>query len=106
MFTPLVPVHHDVKGQFAIRRASWKLVILASKDAPPTFELYDLSTDIAEELDLSMTRPEVVNELRALLLSIVERGRSTPGPRLSNDTDDIDVMHLPQQRWGRASRSL
>lgn len=99
-------VHHDVKGQFAIRRGPWKLVILATKDDPPVFELYDLSTDISEAHDLSMARPEIVNELRAQLLSIVERGRSTPGPRVANDTEDIDVMHLPPQRRGRPIHSL
>ena len=57
-------VSHDYfwwlhEGTRAIRIGDWKLV--ADKDAP--WELYDLSTDRAESVDLAGEQPEKVQEL-------------------------------------------
>lgn len=94
-------VHHDVRGAFGMREGPWKLIILAEREAEPGFELYNLDEDPAETRDLSGAHPEIVRRLLARLDSYVEAGRSTPGAPQSNDTPDIDVRHLPKQRWGR-----
>ncbi len=94
-------VHHDRWGRFGIRRGPWKLIIYAEKDKDPTFELYNVDVDWAETRDLSATHPEMVQDLLNLLNDYVARGRSTPGPDQLNDTLDIDVLHLPQERWAR-----
>jgi len=94
-------VHHDVKGGFAIRQGPWKLVIVATKEGDPTFELYNLERDISEQQDVSKQHPDIAQRLTALLDSYVAKGRSTPGAPQSNDTPDIDFRHLPKQRWGR-----
>ncbi|MCC6695091.1 MAG: sulfatase-like hydrolase/transferase [Candidatus Hydrogenedentes bacterium] len=94
-------VHHDVKGQFAIRQGPWKLVILAGKDSPPAFELYDLGRDIAEARNVAGQHADVVARMLKLLDEYVAKGRSTPGPQQANDTLDIDVRHIPKERWAR-----
>lgn len=95
-------VHHDVGGRFALRQGDWKLVIVASKEDEPKYELYNLREDIAETRDRSAENPEAVERMISLLDEYVERGRSTPGAPQLNDTPDIDVRHLPKQRWARA----
>lgn len=94
-------VHHDVKGQFAFRQGPWKLVILADKEGPPKLELYNLEEDIVESMDRAGQHPGVVDLMLALLDKCVADGRSTPGAPQPNDTLDIDVRHLPRERWAR-----
>lgn len=80
-------VHHSGSGQFAIRDGRWKLILCPSSggwlsgapaDAPP-IQLYDMRKDPPEEYNLYQERQDKVEELTALLATIVERGRSTPG---------------------------
>jgi len=92
-------VSHDVRGRFAIRQGPWKLVIYAEKESEPDFQLYRLDIDIAETTDLSAEHPEKVDALRRLLETYVADGRSTPGAPQLNDTDEIDIYHLPPERW-------
>ena len=94
-------VHHDVKGQFAMRDGPWKLVILADKEKPPKFELYNVVHDIGETTDLAAQYPDRVEKLLLLLDKYVADGRSTPGAPQLNDTLDIDVRHIPKERWAR-----
>ncbi|MBI4556158.1 MAG: arylsulfatase [Candidatus Hydrogenedentes bacterium] len=95
-------ISHDVRGRFAIRHGSLKLVIFAEKEAEPKLELYDLEKDIAETQDLSGRYPDDVQRLIKLLDQHVAKGRSIPGTPQPNDTPDIDIRHLPKQRWARA----
>ena len=82
---------------FAIRRGNWKLCLCkgsggwspprpgkAPKDAPPV-QLFDLEADPAEKNNLAVEKPEVVQELTALLQKFVDDGRSTPGAKRQND---------------------
>jgi arylsulfatase A len=92
-------VNHDVKGQFALRQGPWKLVTIADKENPPKYELYNLEQDIAETTDLSAQQSERVASMVASLDKFVAGGRTTPGLPQHNDTHDIDVRHLPKQRW-------
>jgi arylsulfatase A len=91
-------VHHSINGSFAIRQGPWKLLLCpgsggwtaptpGSKQAQglPPVQLYNLAEDPAEKNNLQAQFPGKVKELRSLLQSYVERGRSTPGPELKND---------------------
>lgn len=83
-------VHHSINGTFAIRKGKWKLI-----DAPhsggwsapkprekdsyaklPLMQLYDLESDPGETRNLESEQPEVVKELKALLIRYQEEGRS------------------------------
>lgn len=90
-------VHHSINGSFSIRQGKWKLELCpgsggwsdprpgkASKGLPPV-QLYDLSVDIAETINLQHKHPDVVKRLTDLLQKYVEQGRSTPGKTQQND---------------------
>ncbi len=94
-------VHHDRWGRFAIRQGPWKLVILAEKDKEPDLQLYNIAEDVGEINDISDAHPDRVESLLVLLNEYVAKGRSTPGKNQPNDTLDIDVMHIPPERWAR-----
>lgn len=79
-----VLIHHGGNGLFAIRRGNWKLItgtnsggfsdfiddsIKSSFDSPG--QLYNLKYDISESNNLYNDNPEIVEELTALLLDIV-----------------------------------
>lgn len=92
-------VHHSINGSFAIRQGRWKLELCAdsggwsdpkpgSKEAqglPPT-QLYDLVADLGETNNVYAEHPEVVARMTTALEAIVANGRSTPGPKQSNDS--------------------
>ncbi|MEM7512916.1 MAG: arylsulfatase, partial [Bacteroidota bacterium] len=91
-------VHHSVNGSFAIRKDKWKLIFcpgsggwsvptpkVAREQDLPKVQLYDLEVDIAENLNLVDTYPEVVEELTALMKKYIEEGRSTPGTIQKNE---------------------
>jgi len=105
-------VHHSVDGSFSIRKNQWKLEMCAGSggwscpkpgeecEGLPAMQLYDLSADIGETLNLVNTYPEVVEELKALLTHYVETGRSTPGESQEN-IGGIEWEHL----WWMLSRT-
>ena len=90
-------VHHSVSGHFAIRKGSWKLLLcrgsggwsppreaVAARQNLPRVQLFNLQDDPKETRNLQADHPELVKELTADLRRIVERGRSTPGPKQPN----------------------
>lgn len=91
-------VHHSVNGSFAIRKGKWKLILCASSGgwtaptpgsdearALPDNQLYDMSVDVGETKNLQAEHPEIVEQLTRDLDQIIANGRSTPGPKQSND---------------------
>ncbi|WP_414660176.1 sulfatase family protein [Horticoccus sp. 23ND18S-11] len=97
-------VHHSIEGKFSIRQGPWKLVLgpgsggwgkpgdaAARAAGLPEVQLYDLAGDPAESRNLAAANPAVVARLTALLERYVAEGRSTPGPRQSNDAP-IDLL--------------
>ncbi len=91
-------VHHSINGSFAIRQGAWKLCLCpdsggwsnprpgqAAKDSPQV-QLFDLSTDVGERVNLAVKHPEIVERLTQLLAKYVADGRSTPGARQENTT--------------------
>jgi hypothetical protein len=47
--------------------------------------LFFLDEDLGEEHDLAALQPEQQTKMKALFEALIEQGRSTPGPRQSND---------------------
>ena len=84
-------VHSSMDGSLSIRRGRWKLEMCPgsggwSAPAPgpaceglPPVQLYDLAADIGERRNVQAEHPEVVKEMREMLLRYVIEGRSTPG---------------------------
>jgi len=105
-------IHHSIDGSFSIRKGAWKLEMCPgsggwSSPKPgiddqdlPALQLYNLEEDIGESINRESDYPEVVDELKADLTRLVNRGRSTPGPDQSN-TGDLEWPHL----WWMLSQS-
>jgi arylsulfatase A-like enzyme len=92
-------VHHSINGSFSIRQGNWKLQLCAdsggwsapkpgSKEAAelPSVQLYDLTADIGEQVNVCQQHPEIVERLTVLLQKYVADGRSTPGVKQNNTT--------------------
>ena len=87
--TRMLAVHHSVSGKFAVRVKDWVLIDdppggdneepdwfrmergYADADLPG--ELYDLKTDAPERINMYRQRPDIVRELKELLVEIKER---------------------------------
>ena len=95
-------IHHSVSGHFAYRLGKWKLCLAKGsggwsspqekkvpKNGSPKAQLYDLENDPGETTNLYESNPTVANQLLHQLEIDVQRGRSTDGPELKNDTDNI-----------------
>lgn len=93
-------IHHSIKGEFTIRKGSWKLLMSPSsggwsyprpgKDDKviktlPAVQLYDMTADPEEKNNVYDEYPEVVKELKAILVKYIREGRSTPGKPQKND---------------------
>jgi arylsulfatase A-like enzyme len=97
-YARVTTVHHSINGSFAIRKNQWKLIFAPgsggwSSPKPgseeikklPKFQLYDLSSDPGETLNLYSIKREITRELTELMATCLKEGRSTPGKRQTND---------------------
>jgi arylsulfatase A-like enzyme len=99
-------VHHSAQGKFAVRRGDWVLILAPTGDdnrkqgEPAWFqkdrgytphadagELFNLATDPTQTHNRYATEPARVAELVTLMGRYVTEGRSTPGPRQTNDVE-------------------
>ncbi len=64
----------------------------------PFVQLFDLSADVRETRNLASDRADVARRLNRELDKLIERGRSTPGPALSNDVQSVNV-HSNASPW-------
>ncbi|MEH6550570.1 MAG: arylsulfatase [Pseudomonadales bacterium] len=92
-------VYHSDSGRYAIRRGPWKLILHESggtrrknpkdEDQPvlPAGErqLFNMDQDPTERTNLQATHPEIADQLTRLLASYINNGRSTEGPRQTNE---------------------
>ncbi len=96
-------VHHSIEGKFSIRKGKWKLELCpgsggwtgpkdnkARQMGLPEIQLYNMEVDEEEKNNVSQEYPEVVKELTAELIELVESGRSTKGGPQKNDVA-IDI---------------
>lgn len=101
-------VHQSMNGSLALREGRWKLLMTpdsggwsvphpgtAETNGLPRRQLYDLESDPAETRNLEARHPAVARRMTRTLKEIVQRGRSTPGPRLTNNTS----VPWPQVGW-------
>lgn len=68
-YRPMV-VHHDYRGNFAIRNGKWKLIETDKK------ELYDLEADVKETTNIAEKRLRITQHLSGMLKKYKEEGRS------------------------------
>ena len=76
-------IHHSMQGRYAVRSANWKLVMETKKMGR---ELYNLASDPRESNNVLKQHPEIASELTKKITTIVNRGRTTAGPVVKNDT--------------------
>lgn len=101
-------VHHSFYGKFALRQGKWKLILSpgsggwwpprdsdAKEQGLPPVQLYNMEADPGEQYNLQAEHPEVVKRLLQSMEVIVANGRSTPGPKQSNDVP-IDLWKKPK----------
>jgi arylsulfatase A len=101
-------VHHSIDGRFAIRQGNWKLIFSSGsggwaspKDAEattlgmPDVQLYDMLDEPSESTNIQSAHPDVVDKLTQLMEQYIENGRSTPGPK---QTNDVVVQRMAVQR--------
>ncbi len=93
-------VHHSINGSFSIRKGKWKLEMCPDSggwsmptpgtmpDNAPPIQLYDMEDDVREQNNVYDQNPQVVKELRDLLISYIVDGRSTPGAKQKNTGAD------------------
>jgi len=90
-------VHHSINGSFALRKDGFKLIFCPGSggwsdpkpnmegiEKMPSVQLYDLTKDPEETENLYLVYPEKVNELKLLMASYIENGRSTSGTKQEN----------------------
>lgn len=91
-------VHQSIDGSLSIRKDSLKLEMCPgsggwswphpgrdSTEGMPDFQLYDLEKDPTEQHNLIQEHSQEAAALRAMLLKIVQDGRSTPGQVQKNN---------------------
>ncbi len=88
-------IHHSSSGRFAIRKGDWKFLACKGSggwskggDGNPS-QLYNMATDRKESTNLVDTQPDLAAALTQLLEAAVARGRTTPGPPQTNDTQIV-----------------
>lgn len=94
-------IHHSISGHFAYRTGNWKLILARAsggwsspkenqaKQGSPKAQLYDMATDVGEQNNLYLQRPELAQQLLNYLTVDIKNGRSTDGPVSKNDVDEI-----------------
>ena len=97
-------VHHSINGDFTIRKGEWKLLLSPSSggwsfpkpgtddeviETLPLVQLYNMKTDPADKNNVYAEHPEVVKELKDLMIKYVKEGRSTPGAPQKNDGPEV-----------------
>jgi arylsulfatase A len=93
-------VHHSVDGSFSIRKGKWKLEMCPGSggwsyprpgeepEGAPKIQLYNLEEDISERKNVYDKYPEVLKEMRTLLIRYIMEGHSTPGKFGANTGSD------------------
>ncbi len=77
-------ISHSINGRYAISDGKWKLIMPQGKLG---YELYDLHQDPGEETNLYGKYPKIEQTLEKTITAIVQNGRTTTGPKQSNDVD-------------------
>lgn len=94
-------VHQSDDGSLSIRKGDFKLEMCKGSggwsyptpseytENMPKVQLYNLKDDIGEENNIYNEYPEIVEELRSLLIKYIKDGRSTEGEKQKNTGVEI-----------------
>ena len=94
-------------GNSPSSRQAWKQAVktfgriprtTAQRESAPFVQLFDLKNDPGESVNLAAKRPQKVREMIRLLRKQIAEGRSTPGPRLSNDVPRVNIVRRAAPR--------
>lgn len=77
-------ISHSMSGRYAISDGTWKLIMPHGKLG---YELYNLSKDPGEEANVYGKHARIEKALEEKITAMVQNGRTTPGPKQSNDVD-------------------
>lgn len=100
-------VHHSINGSFSIRQGRWKLEFCPGSggwsdprpgeepEGAPPIQLYDMRSDVGEQVNVLGDHPDIVEQLTALMTKYVKEGRSTPGQAQPN----TGPRRWPQLNW-------
>jgi len=83
----------SIRGVPSIRQGHWKLILDAgsggwSKGGVTTdLQLYRLDEDIGETQNLAPAFPGEIEQIKEMFETLINRGRSTPGPQQNNDVE-------------------
>ncbi|MGY6647720.1 sulfatase family protein [Wenyingzhuangia sp. IMCC45574] len=104
-------IHHSSSGKFAIRKGDWVLLLHAGsggndkKYRPVVSELmkepvslYNLRTDLAQTNNVYKQHPEIVKELKKLVIKYVKDGRSTRGA--------VQKNYVYKRKWNEFNQLL
>lgn len=93
-------VHHSINGSFAIRKGKWKMIFCPgsggwSSPKPnskevldlPVYQLYDLESDPEEKNNVYSNNSEVSEQLKQLMITTINDGRSTVGAKQQNEPE-------------------
>jgi arylsulfatase A-like enzyme len=115
-------IHHSIPGYFAIRQGKYKLLMCPGSGGwtkpKPTFEswkqteaegkpmvqLYDMTKDIGEQKNLAASMPGKVKSMKALLKKQVDDGRTTPGPKQTNDVQ-VTIDKKPRKKENNTEKN-
>lgn len=86
-------IHHSISGTFAIRKGDWKLILSTgagggwskTKVEAKFVQLYNLADDPAETKNMEESHPLKIDELVKDLAVAFRNGRTTPGPKQTNE---------------------
>ena len=103
-------IHNSASGKWAIRKGKWKLLLHSGsggntqfdhRDDDSPLQLYNMETDKFETNNLYQANPEIVADLKQLCIDCIQNGRSTPGPKLKNDTEGAwsQLQELLNLEW-------
>ncbi|MBL9092812.1 MAG: arylsulfatase [Planctomycetaceae bacterium] len=105
-------VHHSINGSFVVRDGRWKLAFCPDsggwsnprpgsagvKELPPV-QLFNMQDDPSETQNVQADHADVVERLTDLMATLVDEGRSTPGPKQRNAV--VVDFQKPAQRAGK-----
>ena len=106
-------IHHSINGAFSIRQGTWKLELCpgsggwskpgdaeALRQGLPKMQLYDMSGDVAEKVNLQDQHADIVERLSKLLEKYVADGRSTSGAPQQNDVP-VTILKPAKESQGK-----
>lgn len=95
-----IPVGHEQSWKAALKDFGRPVRNRDELVHPAFLQLFDLDNDPGETNDLAERYPEKIRELKQLFETQVQSGRTTPGPKLKNDRENIRAFSsVPAFVW-------